>query len=240
MHELAATKFTLWRGRRLILDAVDVCFARGRLAFLVGPNGAGKSTLLRVLAGIETPSLQQARRVAWVPAETQVAFGFCARDIVLMGRYPWHFGQPSSADVACADRALTAVGAAAWAQAYVTRLSSGERQRVHIARALASDAPFVLLDEPFANLDLSATFRVLTVLREQATAGRGIVVCTHDLAAAWMYGDHVVCLHRGSVEAIGDPKQVLSRELLERVFSVIARRTQDETGEQRLVFDPLR
>lgn len=239
MRELTAQGLTVRRGHRVILDHIQVSFEPGKLSFLVGPNGAGKSTLLRALAGIESPSLQQARRVAWVPAETQVAFGFSAREIVLMGRYPWHFGQPGITDVTRADAALRAVGADVWAHADVTRLSSGERQRVHIARALASEAPFILLDEPFANLDLAATFQLLAVLRAEAAAGRGLVVCTHDLAMAWTRGDYVVCLEAGRIAAAGEPKSTLSRELLRQVFAVNARRMRDEAGDERLVFDPL-
>jgi iron complex transport system ATP-binding protein len=237
--ELAASGITVARGPRRILDGVDVRFAAGRLSFLVGPNGAGKSTLLRALAGIETPSLEHARRVAWVPAETQAAFAFTAREVVLMGRYPWHLGHPGPADAARAHAALEAVGASAWAGAEVTRLSSGERQRVHVARALASDAAFLLLDEPFANLDLAAAFRVLALLRDEASGGRGVVVCTHDLATAWSIADHVVCLDRGKVAAAGEPKAALTAELLARVFGVRARRARDDAGAERLVFDPL-
>jgi iron complex transport system ATP-binding protein len=239
VSELAAFGLTVARGTRRILDGVDVRFAAGRLSFLVGPNGAGKSTLLRALAGIEAPSLEQARRVAWVPAETQAAFAFTVREVVLMGRYPWHLGHPGAADAARARVALEAVGASAWAGADVTRLSSGERQKVHIARALASDASFLLLDEPFANLDLAAAFRVLALLRDEARGGRGVVVCTHDLATAWSIADHVVCLDHGKVAAAGEPKASLTAELLARVFGVRARRARDEAGGERLVFDPL-
>lgn len=236
---LQVVKLTISRGGRVILDDVDVSFKLGQLAFLLGPNGAGKSTLMSCLAGVESPSLKQSRRIAWVPTETQVAFAFTAHEVVVMGRFPWHLGSPGPADVARANAALEAVGSISYAQMPMPALSSGERQRVHIARALASDAPFLLLDEPFANLDLAASFSVLNVLRQEAARGRGVIVCTHDLAMAWMAGEAVVCLHRGKVVARGEPKSALTNRVLLEVFGVKAQTVHDASGTARLWLDPL-
>lgn len=237
--QLKVNNLAVVRERRTILNSVTVCFQRGQLAFLLGPNGAGKSTLMSCLAGLESPSLEQARRIAWVPTENQVAFAFTAREVVVMGRFPWHQGSPCAVDLARADSALRAVGAMHFAEAPMPLLSSGERQRVHIARALASDAPFLLLDEPFANLDLAASYTIMDLLRTEVSAGRGVIVCTHDLAMAWTAGDYLICLHRGEVIASGQPKVALSADVLAEVFGLRSQIVSDEEGNKRLLLDPI-
>jgi iron complex transport system ATP-binding protein len=227
-------------GARAVLDGVDLAVAPGELVVLAGRNGAGKTTLLRVAAGLvpaargevrllgaplETLSRRAiAQRLALVPQETAVPFAFSARELVLMGRSP-HLGLlgfETRADLAAAEAALERVGVAALADRAVPTLSGGERQLVMVARALAQEAPVLLLDEPTAHLDLAHRLALVALLRELARAGRAVLLVSHDLGAAARAADRVAFLHAGRIAAAGPPAQVLAPALLREVYGVEA------------------
>ena len=223
-------------GRRILSD-VSCQFVRGEITALIGPNGAGKSTLLMALAGILSHEQrhgvihaplaatgERGRFMAWMPAVTEPAFGFTVLEVVRMGLYPWHQGHPRAKHDQRAATVLTEVGVAHLAQRSILSLSSGERQRVMLARALVGDVAYLLLDEPLTNLDLKTSFAVLSLLRERTRRGTGVVICLHDLALASRIADSFVCIEGGRLVSQGSLDEALEGGLAERVFGVAARR----------------
>jgi iron complex transport system ATP-binding protein len=234
-------------GARPVLAGLDLALASGELLLLAGRNGAGKTTLLRAAAGLVRPSAgritlagrplaglsrrEVARRVAFVPQQTGVPFPFSAGQLVLLGRTP-HLGLLAferRADVLAAEAALARLGLSALADRSVLELSGGERQLVHVARALAQEAEVLLLDEPTAHLDLAHRALVLACLRDEARAGRAVLVVSHDLAAAG-YANRVAFLADGRILAAGAPGEVVRPDLLRAAFGVDARVIESPAG----------
>lgn len=230
--ETAGASVTL--GGREVVRGVDLLVRHGELVALAGPNGAGKSTLLGVLAGDLLPSAgaaaldgrplsrwgvrELAMRRSVLLQRIEISFPFDVIDVVRMGRSPW-VGTPAEDDD---DRAV----AAAMADTDVTdladreypSLSGGERARAALARVLAQATGILLLDEPTAALDLQHQELVMGVARTRASEGTAVVVVAHDLALAAAWADRIVMLDRGSVVADGPPRDVLTEELLTRVY----------------------
>jgi iron complex transport system ATP-binding protein len=216
---------------------VSLAVARGEIIGLLGPNGAGKSTLVRLLAGALRPAAgavrllgdplatlaprERARRVAVVPQEPAHELPFTALEVALLGRHP-HLGGvafESERDVAIARGALERAGALELADRPVGTLSSGERQRVLFARALAQESPLLLLDEPASFLDLRHQVELFDRLRELAGEGRGVLAVLHDLNLAAEYCDRVLLLRDGALFAEGTTVSTLTYANLTRVFA---------------------
>lgn len=222
------------RGERTVLDGVEFPVLAGQIVALVGPNGAGKSTLLAALAGelelsggsVEldghalthwTP-LDMARRRAVLPQSHTVGFPFQARDVVAMGRAPWARTPRQFDDDTVIAAAMAATDVARFAARPFPALSGGERARVALARVLAQDTHTLLLDEPTAALDLGHQEQILRLARERADAGTAVVVVLHDLGVAAAYADRVAVLEAGRIAADGPPREILTPELLTRVY----------------------
>ncbi|MBL9079256.1 MAG: ABC transporter ATP-binding protein [Planctomycetes bacterium] len=241
MTDLAAQDLRLRLGERQVLDGVTFTLRPGELVLLAGRNGAGKSTLLRLLIGAanadagqvrlhdrplaDWPAPARARALAFVPQDAENAFEFTGRELVTMGRHPHRRrGAPLQPDdLAAVDRALAAVDAGAFADRRVTTLSGGELRRVAVARALATEAPLLLLDEPTSNLDLEHALRLTALLRDLAAAGRGVLVASHDLNLIAPCCTRVVLLHEGRVFADAPPEAALADANLAAVFGVRSR-----------------
>lgn len=237
------------RGARVI-DGVSLNIGAGDIVGVLGPNGSGKTTLLRLLSGTLVPEAGEARldatsvlrvprrtlaqRIALVPQETSLAFDYTVLEIVLMGRYP-HLGAfevEGPDDLAIAIHALEATGTAPFADRPFRTLSGGEKQRVVIASALAQlDAgvgqamaqKLLMLDEPTASLDLKYQFEIGALLRRLHDAsGLTIVLSTHDLRFAASLCTRIVLLSSGRILAHGSPREVLTPELVSRLFDVPA------------------
>lgn len=238
MNALAARNLSLQRGERIVLDGVDLTLRPGELVLLAGRNGAGKSTLLRLLLGAERPAkgtvtlherqlaewaaLARARELAFVPQEAESHFEFTGRELVTMGRHP-HRGRGTSLqpdDLAAVERALAAVDALPFADRSVTTLSSGEQRRIAVARALATEAQLLLLDEPTSNLDLEHALQLVVLLKKLAAAGRGVLIASHDLNLLARHCGRVVLLHEGRVFADASPEQAFSVANMATVFGV--------------------
>jgi iron complex transport system ATP-binding protein len=232
-----------------VVDNVSIEAGRGEVIGILGPNGSGKTTLLRLLSGTLRPqagvvrlagadvstmaSRTLARHIAVVPQETSLAFDYSVLEIVLMGRYP-HLGAfevEGPDDLSAAIRALEATGTAALADRPFRTLSGGEKQRVIIASALAqldssgsADDPgarVLLLDEPTASLDLRYLFEVADLLRRlHEVSGLAILLSTHDLRFAASVCTRIVLLSAGRILADGAPRDVLTPDLVARVFDV--------------------
>ncbi len=195
------------------LDAASAQASAGQLVGLIGPNGSGKSTLLQVAAGLlpgsgrvawrgrdltRIPVLERAALAAWTPQEARFEFGFTVRAVVAQGRFA------HGDDDRGVDKAIARFDLGALADRPVNRLSGGERQRVLLARALATDAPLQLWDEPLAALDVRHALEVIVLARERVSAGGTVIMSLHDLRIAHQL-DHVIVLHERRVEAAGAP-----------------------------------
>jgi iron complex transport system ATP-binding protein len=246
--EIRAEGLTVELGRREVLRGVDAVFAPGRFTGIVGPNGAGKSTLVRAVLGIlpatrgrvtfggrDLRTIRRreiARTAAFVPQDTHMEFAFPVQEVVAMGRYP-HLdplareGPADREAVRWAMERLELVGIASRA---VTALSGGERQRVFIARALATSAGALLLDEPISNLDIGHRLDILGFLRELAASGKTVVAVLHDLDLALRFCDPVLVLYDGRAAGWGSPEEILERAVLEPVFGVAIERAPGTTG----------
>ncbi len=215
------------------LHGVTLRLPRGALVGLVGPNGSGKSTLLQVAGGLlrgsgsvawagrplaGIPVLERGRLAAWVPQEARFEFGFTVRDVVAQGRYAHGDDGQGIADV-LARFDLTGLSLRP-----VNQLSGGERHRVLLARATATDAPLQLWDEPLAQLDPKHALDVLMLARQLTRSGKTLLFSLHDLRVAHCL-DLVVVLQQGRLRAAGEPERVLTPELLLDVFGVRARTT---------------
>ncbi len=229
-------------GARDVLRNVSMDFPPGALTGVIGPNGAGKTTLLRALAGVlpiragritlagkpidSFGRKEMARHVGYLAQRQGAAFPFRVDETVLMGRYP-HWGRPFSPetpeDHAAVEAALRDVDASGLRSRLISELSGGELQRVLIARTLVSRAPVLLLDEPFANLDIRHCLDILDILRAQARQGRTVVASVHDLNLAHRYCDNLVVVYGGEILTHGEARSVLTPEVIERAFGVRAR-----------------
>ncbi|MFT3945101.1 MAG: ABC transporter ATP-binding protein [Ancrocorticia sp.] len=231
-------------GPRPILDGISLDFAPGKVHGLIGPNGAGKSTLVKALlnlipyegtvkvGGRDTQSMkprERARHLSYLAQDTARASDFTGRQLVEMGRYARssRFSSVTADDVAAVDAALHLTGAGAWASRPVAQTSGGEQQLTGLARALAQDAPALILDEPVSALDMAHEMAVLRLMHpwvEQKKARRLVVVVLHDLSLAARFCDELVLLapsHEGAVVAAqGSPEDVLTSELLGAAYGI--------------------
>jgi iron complex transport system ATP-binding protein len=235
-------------GARRVFGGVSFAVRPGELVALCGPNGAGKSTLLRLMLGLHRPAegtvtlgggrvetltrREVARRAALLPQDVPIDVPLTVREAVALGRLPHleRFQPESEADVAAVSRALAATDASAFAERPVTELSGGERHRVHLARALAQEAPLLLLDEPIAGLDLAHQIQALDLLRSTVADGRGAIVALHDLSLAARSCHRMLLLADGELRADAAPSEVLTPENLARYFRVEAEVRLDRAG----------
>lgn len=241
MNGLEARRVRFAHGDRLIVDGMHVTAQGGEVTALLGPNGSGKSTLLRLIAGtlrgeIEALALDgeslstmrrraRAQRVALVEQEWSAAEGMTGRDIVGLGLLPhrgWLSFEGEDADAAATDAALARASALEFAERDAATLSGGERQRVNLARALAQRPALLLCDEPTNHLDIRAQLDALALLRSLARDGMTVLAALHDLNHAAAFADRVIVIAGGHVQAAGTPQQVLTRELIFRVWGVDA------------------
>lgn len=215
------------------LEAMDLGLAPGQLVAVLGPNGAGKSTLLQALAGLlpfqgqvqwqgedldRIPFLDRGRRLAWLAQDTRVDFAFPVEQVVQQGRYAHGEDHPNGV----VGDLLDQLDLAHLAKRPVTRLSGGERQRVFLARALATEAPVQLWDEPLAQLDVRHGLEVLALAKALSIQGRTVLMSIHDLRLA-LSMDHVLLLDQGRLRAQGAPEVVLTEAMIHDVFRVHAR-----------------
>jgi len=209
-------------GGRWVVDGVDLGAAAGRITAIIGPNGSGKTTLLRALAGLTTfegqvmhgprnlrdmAPRERAERVAYLPQSSSLSAMLSVREVVALARYASHPGvfSRSRRDDVAIERALARTNILELADAAYPQLSGGQRRLVLLARALASGAPTLLLDEPTASLDLRHALSLFALLASLATEGYCIVLVLHDLDDVQRYAEHAVLLHAGKVRASGAP-----------------------------------
>jgi len=220
-----------------VIDDISLSIEQGAFVGIIGPNGAGKSTLLRLFCRILVPDegtirlfgddlrlmkyKVRAQQIAFVPQETHFALNFSVEDIVAMGRFPYlkPFEKITSTDSDAINNAFLHTQTQVFRNRPVQSLSSGEKQRVVLARALAQEPKILLLDEPSSHLDIQHQHEIMESLRNLHDLGTTIIIVHHDLNLASLYCEHLVVLHQGRVFAQGDPETILTRELIRTVYN---------------------
>ena len=227
-------------GGKLILDGVDCDVPAGTVTALLGPNGAGKSSLLQLLGAVAVPHTgsvqlngsnlyalrrkERARQLAFVEQRADTDLPLTVLDVVLLGRLPYRspLAGSSDEDLGVARRSLTAVGLDSFTQRRYGTLSGGERQRVQLAKALAQEPEVLLLDEPTNHLDVNAQLASMELVRSLAAGGVAVLAALHDINIAAAYCDQVIVLQEGNVVAAGPTPEVLTPDLIRRVYGVDA------------------
>jgi len=233
---------------RTVGSGLDVALSTGEVLALLGPNGGGKTTLLKTLLGLLKPKAgevrlggkpldnysirERARVVAYVPQVHISTFAFTVETVVLMGRtaHGSLFSRPSGQDRAVAQAALERFGIAALASRPYTMISGGERQLVLLARALAQEPQFIVLDEPTASLDFGNQGKVMREIRALAKSGHGVLFTTHDPNHALRAADRAYLLREGTRIADGPVATVLNREQLEALYRATVERLTDRAS----------
>lgn len=225
-------------GAHTLLEEVTLELNPGEILGLIGPNGAGKSTLANLLAGLTSPASgsvvvderdlqsvpmnQRARKIAYLPQHPSVHWSLTVADVVALGRIPHvgRLGRHSAADTAAIKTAIERTELSEFTDRRVDELSGGEMMRVMIARLLAVDAAYLIVDEPITGLDPYYQLEVLDLFRAEARRGCAALLVLHDLSLAARYCDRVALLQHGQLVAVGQPADVLTEARIESVYRV--------------------
>jgi iron complex transport system ATP-binding protein len=227
--------------KKKILDGISVSFESGKIHGIIGPNGSGKSTLLKNICRVwvpqsgsilingkdynNIPRKELSTLVTLVPQNTSIGFPMSVFDIVSMGRHP-HQGRfegvrPKDREII--ERALLQTNISALKDRNINELSGGEGQLAIIARAIATEASVILLDEPTSELDVRHTLEIVNLLYEFKEQGKTILVTIHDLNLARRMCDTISILSRGKLYFSGAPEEAFSEEIIRQVFQVNVR-----------------
>ncbi|MCZ8209236.1 MAG: ABC transporter ATP-binding protein [Hyphomonadaceae bacterium] len=233
LHEVSVTV----QGAPLLRD-VSFEVQPGKLVGLLGPNGAGKTTAVRALLGLQPlnagrayldaqpahslSAKQRALIVSYLPQARKLAWPISVREAVALGRFAYGgpMGRLGPADSAAVEDALSRCALKGFEDRAVTSLSGGELARVHLARALAAQAPALIADEPTAALDPGHSYDVLAALQAQARAGQAVLVVLHDLALAARFCDEIILLNQGQRVIQAPPQEALTPPILAEVYGV--------------------
>lgn len=236
---LHGATLTLGYGKTIIAESLNVSIPDGKFTAIIGPNGCGKSTLLRTLSRLMKPlngqvwldgeqieryaTKEVARRIGLLPQNASAPGDITVQELVSRGRYPHQplFTRWREEDERAVSRAMKATGIEALASQSVDTLSGGQRQRAWIAMVLAQETSILLLDEPTTWLDISHQIdllELLSALNEQQ--GFTLAAVLHDLNQACRYANHIIALREGVIVAQGDPKEIVTAELIERIYGM--------------------
>ena len=223
---------------KLVLSDLSVQINSGEFFGIIGPNGAGKTTLLKLIGGLlksnqgsikilgktlaEIPINERAKLISFVPQENYFSFDFTVFEIVLLGRHPFlkQLERPKKSDVDKALDALRFTDALELKDRSIMELSSGERQRVVLGRALASEPKILLLDEPTSYLDITHQIEIIKILKKLNQEGITIIFLSHDLNLTSLVSDRVLLLSEGKMIACDRPERIINDELIKRVYKI--------------------
>jgi iron complex transport system ATP-binding protein len=252
---LAGRNLTIGYSDRVVGRDLDIALSTGEVLALLGPNGGGKTTLLKTLLGLIAPkdgevelggrpltnytSRERARLIAYVPQSHSATFAFTVETVVLMGRTAHGnlFSRPTAADRAVAAQALERFGIVHLRERPYTMISGGERQLALLARALAQEPQFIVLDEPTASLDFGNQGRVMREIRALGASGHGVLFTTHDPNHAMRAADRASLLRQGARLGEGPVEDILGRTQLEALYGTPVQLITDADG-QRSAFIP--
>lgn len=235
---IEVTNLSFAYGNREVLRDLNFSIPDSCLVNVLGPNGVGKSTLFRCILGLNphySGSIlvngkdlralsvrQRAREISYIPQSHASVYDYEVIDVVLMatGSELKLLGTPGPAQLQRAHEALERIGIGHLAHRTYTQISGGEQQLVLIARALAQNARTIIMDEPTSALDYGNTVRVLSCVRQLAREGLSIVQSTHNPDHAFLYSDQTMVLSEGRLRAFGDPKDVITSQLISELYQV--------------------
>ncbi|MPZ39508.1 MAG: ATP-binding cassette domain-containing protein [Rhizobiales bacterium] len=237
LFELDGVSFAV--AERTLLEPLSLTLPTRRVIGLIGHNGSGKSTLVKLLAsqqpsstGVirfegrplgEWSSRSFARKVAYLPQQTSAAAGMLVKELVAIGRYPWHgaLGRYSETDREQVAQAMALTGIEPFADRLVDTLSGGERQHVWLAMLIAQDAECLLLDEPISALDVAHQVEVLSLVQRLAhERNLGVVIVLHDVNMAARFCDEIIALHTGKLISRGTPAEIMTPEQLKAIYGI--------------------
>ncbi|MGA3085053.1 MAG: ABC transporter ATP-binding protein [Thermodesulfobacteriota bacterium] len=220
-----------------VIKEISFGMDQGELIGLIGPNGSGKTTLLKCLDRLLVPQEGRifwegeplvhfsqnriARNIALVSQESPLIFSSTVLETILMGRYPYlkRFQLEGPKDFRLAEEVMEQTQTKHLQQRSVSELSSGERQRVYLARALCQEPRLLLLDEPMAFLDIQHQVGILDLIQKlNREKGLTILLTSHDINLTAQYCHKLILIHKGRIETIGTPAQVIKEENIEKVF----------------------
>ena len=251
---LRGEQLTLAYGNKTIAESLNVTIPDGHFTAIIGPNGCGKSTLLRTLSRLMTPTsghvwldgaqIQQyaskevARRIGLLAQNATTPGDITVQELVARGRYPHQplFTRWRKEDEAAVNNAMRATGISDLALQSVDTLSGGQRQRAWIAMVLAQETAIMLLDEPTTWLDISHQIDLLELLSElNREKGYTLAAVLHDLNQACRYATHLIALRDGKIVAEGAPKEVVTADLIERIYGLRCTIIEDPVAHTPLV-----
>lgn len=228
-------------GDRVVIEGVDVSIPEGSFTVIVGPNACGKSTLLKALARLipvssgqvtldgkaihELPSKELARRLGLLPQSSLAPDGITVQDLVSRGRFPHQslLSRWSREDERVVAEAMAATGVTDLRGRLLDELSGGQRQRVWVSMVLAQETPMLLLDEPTTFLDIAHQVELLDLIERLRGEGKTVVAVLHEINLAARYASHLIAMRDGRIVAEGSPSEVVTEELVGRVFDLPCR-----------------
>jgi len=231
------------------LKDINIDVRRGLMVGLIGPNGCGKSTMMKCICKIQDMTsgsisidgsdigpmkpAEVSKLVASVPAEAGQTFGMTVMDMVMLGRYPFvdRIWWETEEDERVVREALRVFGIDHLRRNPVAMLSSGERQRALIAKAYVQQPKLMLVDEPTSHLDMKYKLDVMEYLQSMARSDMTVIVAEHDISLMARYCDICIIMKKGEIQTIGDPKKVITEDLIREVYEVDARVGLDVDGE---------
>jgi iron complex transport system ATP-binding protein len=229
-----------YSAERYIFRDVNFSLDAGRILSIIGPNGSGKSTLLNCLAGLSRLNSgeiildgknqrnmkprEAAKVIGYVPQVHTPVYGYTVRDFVVMGQAPYigTFASPGDREYEIAERAIASMGITRLSDRPYTEISGGERQQATIARVLAQQPKIIMMDEPTSSLDYGNQMKALSVLRDLAAAGKGIVFTSHDPGHALLLGAKVAAIRAKGDVSIGAAQDVVTKDMAEALYGVRA------------------
>jgi iron-chelate-transporting ATPase len=237
LFELQDVSFSV--AGKVLVQPLTITIPPRKTIGLIGHNGSGKSTLLKIMARQQEASggvirfegklladwgdRPFARRLAYLPQQTPAASGMLVKELVALGRYPWHgaLGRFGRNDREKVDEAMTLTEVTGMADRLVDTLSGGERQRVWLAMLVAQDAQCLLLDEPISALDIAHQIEVLSLIQRLShVRGLGVLLVLHDLNMAARFCDEIIALHTGRLIARGEAQAIMTPEALKEIYGI--------------------
>jgi iron complex transport system ATP-binding protein len=241
-------------GDNKVIDNLSLYLESGRFYGIIGPNGCGKSTFLDLLSRQSRPTAGSvffmekdladyskkalSKLIALVPQNFYINFSFTAREIVLMGRYPYipRFSAPTPQDIKIVDDVMKKTGTYQFKNRFITELSGGERQRVVFARALAQDTDVLILDEATSNFDINHSIKMLNLAAQGVEKnGKTVITVLQDVNLAAIFCEYLIFIKNGRIAAYGKTNEVLNENSIKSVFNVDSKVYQDSYSSSKQV-----